>query len=98
MISNEKVLELLKGVIDPEIGLDIISLGLVYNVEVTEDLINITMTLTTPGCPMHSSITEWVKNILWQAAPDKNAIVNLVWEPRWTPDLMSDEAKKALGI
>ena len=98
MISKEKVLELLKGVIDPEIGLDIVSLGLVYKVEVNEDSINVTMTLTTPGCPMHSSITEWVKNILWQAEPDKNVNVNLVWEPRWTPELMTDEAKEKLGM
>ena len=98
MISEEKVLELLKGVIDPEIGLDIVSLGLVYKVEVNEESINVTMTLTTPGCPMHSSITEWVNNILLQAEPDKNVNVNLVWEPRWTPELMTDDAKEKLGM
>ncbi len=98
MISKEKVLELLKGVIDPEIGLDIVSLGLVYKVEVNEDSINVTMTLTTPGCPMHGSITEWVNNILLQAEPDKNVNVNLVWEPRWTPELMTDQAKEKLGM
>ena len=98
MISEEKVLELLKGVIDPEIGLDIVSLGLVYNVEVKEDSIDVTMTLTTPGCPMHATITEWVRNILWQEEPDKSINVNLVWAPRWTPELMTDEAKKELGF
>jgi len=98
MISEEKVLELLKGVIDPEIGLDIVSLGLVYKVEVNEESITVTMTLTTPGCPMHSSITGWVNNILLQAEPDKNINVDLVWEPRWTPELMTDEAKEKLGM
>jgi len=98
MITKEKVLELLKQVIDPEIGLDIVSLGLVYEVEISEDSINITMTLTTPGCPLHSSITGWVKNILWQVEPNKNVNVNLVWEPPWTPEMMTDEAKKQLGI
>ncbi|NOX67433.1 MAG: metal-sulfur cluster assembly factor [Chlorobi bacterium] len=98
MISEEKILELLKGVIDPEIGLDIVSLGLVYKVEVNEDSINVTMTLTTPGCPMHGSITEWVNNILLKAEPDKNINVNLVWEPQWTPELMTDEAKEKLGM
>ena len=98
MISEEKILELLKGVIDPEIGIDIVSLGLVYKVELKEDSIDVAMTLTTPGCPMHSTITEWVKNILWQAEPDKSINVNLVWEPRWTPELMTDEAKKELGM
>ncbi|VAX29027.1 hypothetical protein MNBD_IGNAVI01-3037 [hydrothermal vent metagenome] len=98
MISEEKVLELLKGVIDPEIGLDIVSLGLVYNIEINEDSIDVTMTLTTPGCPMHTTITEWVNNILLQAEPDKNINVNLVWEPQWNPGLMTEEAKKELGM
>lgn len=98
MISKDEVLEILKGVIDPEIGLDIVSLGLVYKIEIDEDSIDVTMTLTTPGCPMHSSITEWVNNILKQAVPNKNVNVNLVWEPRWTPELMTIEAKKNLGI
>jgi len=98
MISEEKVFELLKGVIDPEIGIDIVSLGLVYKVEVKEDSIDVTMTLTTPGCPLHGTITDWVKNILWQEEPDKSINVNLVWAPRWTPELMTDEAKKELGF
>jgi len=98
MITKERILELLKKVVDPEIGLDIVSLGLVYKVEINDDSINITMTLTTPGCPLHSTITEWVKNILWQEAPDKNVNVNLVWDPPWTPEKMTEEAKKQLGM
>ncbi len=98
MITKEKVLELLKNVIDPEIGLDIVSLGLIYEVEINDDSINISMTLTTPGCPLHSTITGWVKNILWQEAPDKDIIVNLVWDPPWSPELMTEEAKKQLGM
>lgn len=58
MITKEKILDVLKTVIDPEIGINIVDLGLVYNVELNEVAINITMTLTTPGCPMHSSITS----------------------------------------
>jgi len=98
MISKEIILDLLKKVNDPEIGLDIVSLGLIYNIEVNENSINITMTLTTPGCPMHGSITDWVRNTLLQAEPDKDVNVNLVWEPPWTPELMTDEAKKELGM
>jgi len=98
MLTKDKVFELLKEVLDPEIGLDIISLGLVYDVEINEKSVDVTMTLTTPGCPMHSSITGWVENLLWKTEPEKKINVNLVWEPKWTPDLMTDEAKMKLGM
>jgi len=98
MITKDKIFELLKEVLDPEIGLDIVSLGLVYDVKIDENSIEVTMTLTTPGCPMHSSITGWVNNLLTQTAPDKHVTVNLVWEPQWTPALMTDEAKAKLGM
>jgi len=98
MNSKDKILELLKKIIDPEIGLDIVSLGLIYNIDIKKDSITITMTLTTPGCPMHSSITDWVKNTLSQAEPGKKINVILVWEPRWTPEMMTNEAKEKLGM
>lgn len=97
MNNNEKVLEVLKDVIDPEIGLNIVDLGLVYDVKETENEITVTMTLTTPGCPMHVSITQWVETAVKQYAPFKRANVNLVWEPHWTPELMTAVAKKQLG-
>lgn len=98
MADKKEIFEVLKGVIDPEIGINIVDLGLVYDIETTQTSIEVTMTLTTPGCPMHSSITSWVENIVKQFEPDKEVIVNLVWEPRWTPDKMSLEAKEQLGI
>ena len=98
MISKEKFLEVLKGVIDPEIGINIVDLGLVYEIESTENTNKITMTLTTPGCPMHSSITTWVENVVRSLDPEKEVIVNLVWEPRWTPEKMSLEARDELGL
>lgn len=97
MANKEEILEVLKGVIDPEIGINIVDLGLVYDVEATENLNRITMTLTTPGCPMHNSITNWVKNIVRRFEPEKEVEVNLVWEPQWTPDKMSLEAKQELN-
>lgn len=96
-MNKAEILEILKGVIDPEIGINIVDLGLVYEIESTEESNKITMTLTTPGCPMHNSITGWVENIITQFEPDKKTIVNLVWEPRWTPDRMSPEAKQELA-
>ncbi len=97
MVSEEQVMNALRYVIDPEIGLNIIDLGLVYDVIIEEAMITVTMTLTTPGCPMHSSITNWVENQVKTLSPGYEVFVNLVWEPRWTPDKMSDEAKQLLG-
>jgi metal-sulfur cluster biosynthetic enzyme len=97
-ITQKDVLEVLKSVIDPEIGLNIVDLGLVYDIQISDNFIFITMTLTTPGCPMHGSIVDWVKRILTMSFPNKNIEVELVWEPMWTPDKMSEEAKKQLGM
>ncbi|GIK59703.1 MAG: metal-sulfur cluster assembly factor [Ignavibacteriota bacterium] len=96
MAQKEEILEILKGVIDPEIGINIVDLGLVYEIESTDETNKITMTLTTPGCPMHNTITTWVENVISQFEPKKKVIVDLVWEPRWTPDKMSKEAKQEL--
>lgn len=97
MANKVEILEVLKRVIDPEIGINVVDLGLVYEIESTEDSNKITMTLTTPGCPMHNSITGWVENLISQFEPEKKTIVNLVWEPRWTPERMSSEAKQELA-
>lgn len=97
-ITKEDVLETLKSVIDPEIGLNIVDLGLVYDVQISEEMILIIMTLTTPGCPMHGSIVDWVQRIVSMSFPNKLIDVQLVWEPRWTPDKMSEEARRQLGI
>ncbi|MDH7603519.1 MAG: metal-sulfur cluster assembly factor [Melioribacter sp.] len=97
-ITKEQVLDILRTVIDPEIGINIVDLGLVYDISITEQSVDITMTLTTPGCPMHGSITDWVQRIVSLTIPDRTVNVYLVWEPMWTPDKMSDEAKQQLGM
>ncbi|BDQ04313.1 MAG: hypothetical protein KatS3mg036_0767 [Ignavibacterium sp.] len=97
-ITKEKITDILRTVIDPEIGINIVDLGLVYDINISENNIDITMTLTTPGCPMHGSITNWVKRIIEMTIPDISVNVNLVWEPKWTPDKMSEEAKLQLGM
>jgi len=98
MSNKEEILEVLKGVVDPEIGLNIVDLGLVYEVEINENEIEVTMTLTTPGCPMHNSITSWAEKVISQFEPEARVKVNLVWEPKWTPALMTLEAKRELGF
>ena len=97
MVSEDQIFETLKSVIDPEIGINIVDLGLIYMLDIQEDKISIDMTLTTPGCPMHNNITAWVKENLTKLAPGLEVDVNLVWQPRWTPEDMSDDAKKQLG-
>jgi len=97
MVTEAEVMNALRYVIDPEIGLNIVDLGLVYDIIIEEAMITITMTLTTPGCPMHSSITGWAENQVKALEPGYEVFVNLVWEPRWTPDKMSDEARQMLG-
>ncbi len=97
-ITKERITDILRTVIDPEIGINIVDLGLVYEINISDNLIDITMTLTTPGCPMHGSITDWVKRIIEMTIPNVGVNVNLVWEPKWTPDKMSDEAKLQLGM
>lgn len=97
VLSEEKIFETLKTVIDPEIGINIVDLGLIYNIEIEENKVKVTMTLTTPGCPMHNSITNWVKEALSRIDEGVEASVNLVWHPPWSPEDMSDDAKRQLG-
>ncbi len=97
-VTENQVIERLKTVIDPEIGINIVDLGLVYNLEIEENKIRVTMTLTTPGCPMHNSMPNWVKESLSGLASDISVEVNLVWQPLWSPDKMSETAKRLLGF
>ncbi|MEW9049881.1 MAG: metal-sulfur cluster assembly factor [Neobacillus sp.] len=93
-----KVYEKLKTVIDPELNINVVDLGLIYNVEISEqDDVNITMTLTTPGCPLHDSITSGVRYSVESLEESRNVHVNLVWEPAWSPEKMTPEGLKLLG-
>lgn len=81
-----EVMERLCGVIDPELGLDIVSLGLVYGLELDGIDVSVTMTLTTPGCPMQVPIMDAVHRVLAAIPWIGATTVQLVWEPRWTPE------------
>lgn len=97
-MSYRKLVEQsLYDVVDPELGINIVDLGLVYGVCSDENNnVIITMTLTTPGCPMHDSITNGVKHRVSQLEEVGEVEVNLVWEPEWSPSKMSDRAKELL--
>lgn len=94
----ETIRERLRGVYDPELGVNVVDLGLVYDIREEPDRVRVIMTLTTPGCPLHDAIVGAARRALWQVLPDRPVDVELVWEPRWTPDRMSDAAKEQLGL
>jgi metal-sulfur cluster biosynthetic enzyme len=89
--------EALGNVVDPELGLDAVSLGLIYRLQVEESKVEVDMTMTSVGCPVAEQLTEEIVEKL-KVAGVKDARVNLVWSPPWTPEMMSLEAKMALGF
>lgn len=97
MISKTDVLESLKKVIDPEIGINIVDVGLIYRVEPREDEIEIDFTLTSPGCPLGDTITNDIVTVLREDHKVDDVITNLVWNPPWSIEFMSEEARLDLG-
>jgi metal-sulfur cluster biosynthetic enzyme len=96
---KDSIMGALELVVDPEIGMDIVNLGLVYDVKMDEeDVVTIDMTLTSMGCPLAGMIVEQVKNALSDIPEIKDTFVNIVWNPPWNKDMMSRYAKIALGI
>ncbi len=97
---QERVIEVLKTVFDPEIPVNIYDLGLIYRIELSEDNteLSVDMTLTAPNCPAADFIVEDVRQKLKTITGIKKVEVNLVFEPEWDKDLMSEEAKMELGF
>lgn len=99
--TNEEVRELIRArVKDPELMMNIVDLGLIYDVDITpEKTVEITMTLTSPGCPAGPEIITNVQRETHSAFPDVEEVnIHLTWSPFWNPDMMSEEAKEELGI
>ncbi|MRG87060.1 metal-sulfur cluster assembly factor [Salinibacillus xinjiangensis] len=96
---EENLMGALENVIDPELGIDIVNLGLVYGVELDDEgVATVTMTLTAMGCPLAGHIEQDVKRVLSDIPEVKESVVNIVWSPPWSKDRMSRYAKIALGI
>jgi metal-sulfur cluster biosynthetic enzyme len=85
-LTRESVTDALRTVLDPELGLSIVDLGLVYGIDVVGRTVTITMTLTAPGCPLHGVMTQWVAHAVRALPGVEQVAVNLTFDPPWTPD------------
>ena len=95
---EDKIREALKGVVDPELGVSIVDLGLIYDVRYEEGVAEVEMTLTSPGCPLAPVIDKKVKEAVAGVVEVKKLTVELVWDPPWSRELMSEELKAEFGV
>jgi metal-sulfur cluster biosynthetic enzyme len=97
-IDEERVFAALSEVLDPEIGINIVDLGLIYGVDICSGAVRVSMTMTTPACPMHSFLSRVAEDAVRGRIPEAQSVeVLLVWEPPWSPERMSAAAKHQLG-
>lgn len=96
--DSDALLDALRDVIDPEVGMNIVDLGLVYGVETAPDRVHVDLTMTTRACPLGESIVAEAEAILRECVPDSVAVeVALVWDPPWSPAMMTDDAREHFG-
>jgi metal-sulfur cluster biosynthetic enzyme len=99
MVTVDDVMEALSNVIDPELGLDFVELGLIYEVEIEDDQeVYVTFTLTSPGCPIGPQVAEQIREYVLEIDGVEKVHPKMVFSPPWTPELMSEDAKFALGF
>ena len=97
MVDEEDVLDALSNVIDPELGLDFVELGLVYGIEIEGGRVTITFTLTTPACPIGPQVSEQMEEFVGEIDGVNEVRPHMTFQPPWSPDMMSEDAKFALG-
>jgi len=97
MPNVDEVRDALGNVIDPELGLDFVELGLIYEVEVEGEEVFVTFTLTSPGCPIGPQVSEQIEEFVSELDGVSRVYPKMVFSPPWTPELMSEDAKFALG-
>jgi metal-sulfur cluster biosynthetic enzyme len=97
MANVDEVRDALSNVIDPELGLDFVELGLIYEVEVDDGEVYVTFTLTSPGCPIGPQVTEQIEEFVSELDGVSRVYPKMVFSPPWTPEMMSEDAKFALG-
>ena len=98
MVNENTILDTLRKVYDPEIPVNLVDLGLIYGTNIEAGKVNIKMTLTATACPMHTVISQNVKASLEALDGVEEVTVDIVWEPRWNPEMISPEGRIALGM
>lgn len=98
MVTEDEVIEALRTVYDPELGLNVVDLGLIYGVDIQEDRVTVRMTLTTQGCPMHNAMSEWTREAVARLPGVQDVDVQVVFDPPWTPERMSEAAREEMGL
>ena len=96
MFTEEDIYSAISTVIDPEVGFDIVSLGLIYGVKIEESHVHVTMTLSTKGCPLHELIQQWTKEAVLKVEGVASCDIEIVWEPAWNISMASERVKKEL--
>ena len=97
MVTPEDVEDALSNVIDPELGLDFVELGLIYGIDVEGGRVHVTFTLTSPGCPIGPQVSDQIREYVSELQDVEKVHPKMVFTPPWTPELMSEDAKFALG-
>jgi metal-sulfur cluster biosynthetic enzyme len=99
MLGEKDILRVLSKVTDPELGVNIVDLGLIYSTEVLAGSVRVVMTMTTPACPMHSYLAHEVQQAILDEYEEvaENVAVDLVWDPPWSPGMISEEGRRQLG-
>jgi metal-sulfur cluster biosynthetic enzyme len=97
VLTDNDVMDALSNVIDPELGLDFVELGLIYGVSISDGNVQVTFTLTTPGCPIGPQVNEQIEEFVGELEGVKTVESEMVFTPPWSPEMMSEDAKFALG-
>jgi metal-sulfur cluster biosynthetic enzyme len=99
MVTEEQIYDAIATVIDPEVGFNLVEMGLIYDAIIDDDCnVKVVMTLSTRGCPLHQMLTQWVKDAVEMRVPGvKEVEVEVVWEPEWNISMAEENVKKALG-
>ncbi len=98
MITEDMVLDVMRDVYDPEIPVHVVDLGLIYDMKIEEDVVYLTMTMTSPGCPFGDALQTDAREKILAGTGASEAHVTMVTEPAWSPALMTEDARKALGM
>ncbi len=97
-ITKEQVYDAIRTVVDPEVGFNLVEMGLIYDAIIDDDNnVKVVMTLSTRGCPLHQMLTQWVKDAVKKIPGVNDVEVEVVWEPAWNISMAEDNVKKALG-